>query len=279
MIKINGDARVLVIAADPVIQVKAPELFNRVFAHFGVNAVMVPLHVSAVMLAPTLTALLGSRSIAGISLSIPHKSAAISLCSSLSPLAAQAGAVNALRLSADATIEGALFDGVGLARALEHAGFSYRGKRVLVIGAGGAAAAIIASLRSEAALIGVFDTDHDKALALAQRFSGNSHCELSAALENDPQGYDLVINASPLGLRDTDPLPADPARMSSTCQVYDIVMRSPATRWVNEAKRLGLVASNGFSMLTRQLPDYLKFFGFGEIAAAVEQDDTLFTLD
>ncbi len=274
MFNLDGSTRVLVIAADPIAQVKAPALFNQVFARFEVNAVMVPLQVRAVHLQSTLHSLLLSPSVAGISLSIPHKNAAALLCRTLTPLATQAQAVNALRSTADGSIDGALFDGTGLLRALDKAGFTYAHKRVLLIGAGGAGAAIIASLCRHAGVIAVYDPQVDKTLALARRFAGAGPADVAVARSNDPAGYDLVINASPLGLRDDDPLPADPRSMDHGCQVFDIVMKTPATAWVAQARQRGLAAANGFAMLEKQMPEYLRFFGFEALALAVEHDDS-----
>lgn len=278
MLNLDGSTRVLVIAANPVEQVKAPALFNRLFARFEIDAVMVPLQVYPNYLEDTLRALLHSPTVIGVALSIPHKNAAAALCKSLTPLARHAQTVNALRSSLDGGIEGALFDGLGLVRALDAAGFRYQGRRILLIGAGGAAAAIVASICQSAGTIALYDPDTAKARRLTRDFAGSGPATLSVATSNDPSGYDLVINASPLGLRENDPLPADPRRMDSTCQVFDIVMKSPATAWVAAARQLGLAACNGFAMLEKQMPDYLRFFGFETLATAVEQDNALLTI-
>lgn len=275
MLTINGNTRVFVIVADPVAQVKAPAMFNQVFARFGVNAVMVPLQVPAVALEGTLRSLLLSPTIGGVALSIPHKHSAASVCDTLTTLAAQAQAVNALRRASNGGLEGALFDGIGLLAALEQAGFAYHGKRVLIIGAGGAAAAIAASLHAHTSYLAFYDPDAERSRALSQRFSAKGNAEVTVARTNDPQGFDLVINASPLGMNTGDALPADPARMAKECKVFDIVMKSPATEWVRLATRYGLAASNGSAMLIRQMPAYLRFFGYPELALAVEEDEGL----
>jgi len=274
MHKLDASTRVFFIVADPIKQVKAPALFNQVFAHFGVNAVMAPLQVRAEVLLDTLRSLLSSPSVGGIALSIPHKTSAIALCTTMTPLAAQAQAANALRRGDDGAIEGALFDGLGLAGALRQAEFAYADKRVLIIGAGGAASAIVASLHAQTRYLAVYDPDTPRSRALVRRFAGSGGGELAVAASNDPQGYELVINASPLGMQADDELPADPARMASDCKVFDIVMQAPPTPWVSLARQYGLAACNGSAMLSQQMPHYLRFFGYPQLADAIERDDT-----
>jgi shikimate 5-dehydrogenase len=110
--KITGRTRVFYCMADPVDQVRAPEVFNAVFAKHGVDAVMVPSRVPAAHLEATLRALFESPSVGGVSLSIPHKAATASIVDWRSPAATVANAVNAVRRT-PAGLERERFDGEG----------------------------------------------------------------------------------------------------------------------------------------------------------------------
>jgi shikimate dehydrogenase len=267
---ITGTTRIFYCIADPIDQVRAPELFNTVFARHGVDAAMVPLRVSAADLSRTLEGLLASSSVGGIALSIPHKPAAAALVDRCSEAAALANAVNAIRRGADGKWEGDLFDGVGFLQGLDAAGLPYQGRRILIIGAGGAASAVAAALVAAGAKrVGLFDLDRQKARVLAKRLChefGEVAVDVPSA---DPRGYDLIINATPLGLRDGDLLPVDVAAIEPHAAVYDILMKNQPTPLLRAVHARGLVAAPGFDMLIQQMPFYLDFFGYPELAAAV----------
>ena len=95
---------------------------------------------------------------------------------------------------------------------------------------------------------------------------------VSAAASNDPAGFDLVINASPLGLKSDDPLPCDVARMDAGAALVDILMKNQPTPVVCAARARGLVAEPGFEMMIQQTHRYLDFFGFTEAALLVRQN-------
>ena len=274
MTTITGTTRVFYCIADPIDQVRAPEVFNAVFARAGVDAVMVPLRVRADRLESTLRALLESPTVGGVSLSIPHKAAATTIVDRCSDIAAASGAVNAVRRDANGALEGDLFDGLGFTGLLQRAAIDYMGRRVLIIGAGGAASAVATALAAEGvSTLGLHDPDVEKSSQLAQRLRARFDIEAFAASSNDPSGFDLIVNASPLGLKDSDPLPVDVAAMPSHAAVCDILMKNQPTPLLRRARARGLVAAPGFDMLIRQTPHYLDFFGYPGLAEMVRQDD------
>jgi len=134
--RITGTTRIFYCIADPVDQVRAPEVFNEVFVRHEVDAVMVPLRVTTGHLAATLRCLLASPTVGGVSLSIPHKGAAAATVDHCSRAALAANAVNAIRRNPDGELEGDLFDGVGFIRSMDRAGLAYAGRRILMLGAG-----------------------------------------------------------------------------------------------------------------------------------------------
>ena len=149
---------------------------------------------------------------------------------------------------------------------------------VLVLGAGGAAAAIATALASAAphatAQVSLYDPAPGKALALARRLAAHTQVPVVAADTNDPAGFDLVINASPLGLTPDDALPCDVQRMEPHAAVMDIVMKHQPSRWVRAARARGLQAQPGFEMLIQQTAPYLNFFGLHHAAELVRSDAT-----
>ncbi|KLU26607.1 shikimate dehydrogenase [Caballeronia mineralivorans PML1(12)] len=272
--RITGTTRVFYCIADPVDQVRAPEVFNEVFLRHEVDAVMVPLRVTAAHLAATLRNLLASPTVGGVSLSIPHKAAAAATVDRCSAAALAANAVNAVRRNTGGELEGDLFDGAGFIRSLDRAGLAYAGKRILMLGAGGAASAVATALAAAGvAELALFDPDLSKAQHLARVLRRDFGIAASDVPTNDPQGYDVIVNASPLGLKESDPLPVDVGAIREHAVVCDILMKNQPTPLLRAARARGLVAEPGFDMLIQQTPLYLEFFGYPELARAVRSDD------
>jgi shikimate dehydrogenase len=273
--QITGTTRVFFCIADPIDQVRAPEVFNAIFSRHGIDAVMVPLCVPAARLEATLRALFESPTVGGVSLSIPHKAAAAGIADRPTVAARAANAVNAVRRNAAGELEGDLFDGLGFTGLLDRAGIGYAGRRVLVLGAGGAASAVTTALAAAGvAEIALFDPDRPKAQQLAALLVRDFGIVANAVGSNDPAGYDLIVNASPLGLKPTDPVPVDVASIAEHAAVCDILMKNQPTPLVRAARSRGLVAEPGFDMLILQTPFYLDFFGYPELAASVRADDS-----
>ncbi|MDP2065114.1 MAG: shikimate dehydrogenase [Burkholderiaceae bacterium] len=273
---ITGTTDTYLILGDPVEQVRAPESFNAVFARFGIDAVLVPVRIGAADLAPFVRAAFMAPNIKGMWVTIPHKVAVTEVLDHCSEIARVAGAVNAIRRNADGSLEGGLFDGEGLVASLDHFGMAYAGRRVLIVGAGGAASAIGASLvcrgAQSVAELALFDPAPGRAPALAARLAPATQAVVRAAESNDPAGFDLVINASPLGLKAGDPLPVDVARMAPGAALVDILMKNQPTPVMRAARAQGLVAQPGFEMMILQAHLYLEFMGFRAAAAAVQRD-------
>jgi shikimate dehydrogenase len=278
---IQGNTDVYLIPGDPVEQVRAPDVFNLIFKTMGINAVLVPVHVAAADIETFVRAAFLAKNIKGMFLAIPHKSLVMGLLSHCNDYGRVAGAVNGIRRNADGTLEGGLFDGKGLVSALDYFSIGYARKRVLILGAGGGASAIAASLAiaggSAPAEIALYDPVPGKAEAVAAHIASAAQAvgtRVLPAASSDPSGYDLVVNASPLGLQAADPLPCDVQRLAPHAAVVDILMKNQPTPLVRAVRARGLVAQPGFEMLIQQAPDYLAFFGYTEAAEAVRRDAT-----
>lgn len=278
---IRGTTDVFLIPGDPVEQVRAPEVFNLVFKSLGIDAVLVPVHVAAGDIENFVRTAFLARNVKGMFLAIPHKSLVMDLLAASNEEGRVAGAVNGIRRNADGQLEGGLFDGIGFLSSLDYFGVACAGRRVLVLGAGGGASAIAASLAlaggRAAAEIALFDPVPGKAQAVAAHIAATvrtAGARVVAVASSDPAGYDLVINASPLGLQAGDALPCDVSRLAPHAAVFDILMKNQPTPLVRAARARKLVAQPGFEMLIQQTPLYLDFFGFHEAAAAVRRDAT-----
>ncbi len=288
---VSGSTAVYFIIGDPVEQVRAPETFNAVFARHGIDAVLVPIRIASEHLLRFVQTAFLAPNVQGLWITIPHKIPLMALLADASPAAVAAGAVNAVRRNADGSLSGALFDGQGFVAGLDYAGIAYAGQRVLVLGAGGAAAAIGTALVSgprPCAALGFFDPVEGRAAALVAHMQRNAQAtaessaqdntqrasmtQLRVAASNDPAGFDLVINATPLGLHEADPLPCDIARMDAHAAFADILMKNQPTPAVRAALARGLQAQPGFEMMVQQTHSYLAFFGHHAAAQVVQSE-------
>jgi shikimate dehydrogenase len=181
----------------------------------------------------------------------------------VTPTVRVAGACNAVKQDAQGHLVGDMFDGAGFTRGVKRKGFDLKNKRVLVVGSGGVGSAIAASLAAEhIAAIGVFDSNTSAAEGLAMRIQQN-YPELEVRSDsNDPEGYDLVVNATPMGMNEEDPLPMDVSRIDPKTFVGEVVMRTEMTAFLCAAKARGCQVQVGSDMLFEQIPAYLEFFGF-----------------
>ena len=283
MPEVTGTTDVYFILGDPVEQVRAPESFNLIFATLGLDAVLVPIHVAPDSVNAFVTAAFATRNVKGMFLTIPHKSLVLDLLDETTELARLAGAVNAVRRDAQGRLVGDLFDGEGLVNSLNSFDITYTGQRVLMLGAGGGAAAIAASLVSRTSLaslgapsaVAFYDPTPGKARALVDRLNAvaaASGCRVFAVDSNDASGFDVIVNATPLGLQATDPMPFAISTMAPGAALVDILMKNQPTPIVQAARARGLVAHPGFEMMIQQAHLYLAFFGLFDAAQAVEKD-------
>ena len=280
---VTGSTDVYLIVGDPVQQVRAPETFNLIFASLGIDAILVPVHIAPAHLSAFVKTVLLAPNIKGLWVAIPHKAPIVELLDSCCALGAVAGAVNGVRRNLDGSLQGGLFDGEGFVAALGYFNMPFADQRVLIIGAGGGAAAIGASLalaRPQASglraakEVAFFDPVPGKANAVATRIAAATGAKVVAVSNSDPSGYDLVVNASPLGLNASDPLPCDVSRLEPHAAFMDIVMKNQPTPVVRAARARGLNAQPGFEMMIQQAHLYLDFFGFSEAAQKIRTDAT-----
>jgi len=273
MTLITGNTRVFYILGDPVAQVRAPEVYNHLFQQHGIDAVLVPLKLPAAALPGFLAHGMKADNIGGFWATIPHKSALAALLQPTDPVAAIAGAVNAVKRHADGRLEAALFDGIGFVKGLDHFGIGLSGRRVLVVGAGGGGHAVAAAMAQRGpATLAVFNRTRERASSLVERLQPIAGSAAVVADSADPAGFDLIVNCTSQGLKADDALPFDPAGVDAGAAVVDIIMSKVPTPLLRECRARGLKAEAGFEMLVQQVPEYLRFFDFDAIAQALQAD-------
>jgi shikimate dehydrogenase len=270
---ISGKTKVFMIVGDPVTQVRAPEVYNHLFARHGVDAVVVPMKVAPVHLEGFVRNAFHAENFGGFWVTIPHKAAMQTLMQLCNPVAEIAGAVNAVRRAADGGLEGALFDGLGFVKGLDHFGVAVEGRSVLVLGAGGGGQALAAALAARGpARLSIANRSVAKAQAIVDRLKPRYPIALDCTNSTDPAGFDVIVNCTSQGLSQTDQLPVDPARMNPGAVVVDIIMTKEPTPLLKACRERGIAAHPGFEMLVQQVPEYLRFFGMPELAETLQHD-------
>jgi shikimate dehydrogenase len=259
---IDGATRLFVIIGDPVAQVKAPPIFNRLFAAAGRNAVMVPMEIPTAAFDRIFPPLLDVPNLDGIVVTIPHKSAVIPYLADVGETARVIGALNSIRRRAGGGWEGEMFDGKGFMHGLAGRGVDLRGKRALVVGCGGAGAAVTAEIvRAGIGRLVLHDVDVAKAEALAARLATMRTGAEIVVGSPDPRGMDLVVNTTPLGMAPDDPLPLDVTQLAPTTFVADVVMKIEKTRLLVEAERRGCPIQLGRATMDGQIANWKAYYG------------------
>jgi len=260
---ITGETALIAHLGYPTKSFKAPMIYNPYFESIGVNAVVVPMGVKPENYTQAMEALFTLTNIAGALVTMPHKVATVALMDELSTTAQIAGACNAIKRRDDGALVGDMFDGEGFTRGVLRKGHALKGASALVVGAGGVGSAIAASLAAGGvARLGIFDPHAPSADGLAGRLAKH-YPRLALEVGNkDPRGYNIVVNATPLGMNPGDPLPFDVARLESRTFVGEVVMKEEMTPLLHEAQARGCAFQIGTDMLFEQIPAYLEFFGF-----------------
>lgn len=259
---IRGTTELIAHIGFPTHSFKSPLIYNPYFEQAGIDAVVVPMGCHAGEFPHVLAAVFTLTNIRGALITMPHKVTAASLVDAASPAVRIAGACNAIRRTADGRLQGDVFDGEGFVRALKRNGCRIEGGRVFIAGAGGVGSAIAASLAAAGArAISLFDVEPQAARTLADRLA-SFHPDLELAIDiDDPAGCDIIVNATPMGMNDSDAMPVDVERIAPGAWVGDVVMAAGITPFLSAARARGCQVQGGTDMLFEQIPLYLEFFG------------------
>ena len=260
---IRGTTTLIAHIGYPTEAFKAPMIYNPYFEAAGIDAIVMPMGVKAEDYPGVLASLFKLTNIRGALITMPHKVTSVGLVDALTPTALVAGSCNAILRRPDGTLLGDMFDGAGFVRGVMRKGVKLQGAKVLVVGSGGVGCAIAASLAAEGiAAIGLYDTNAASCEGLAGRLRKH-YPQLQVTMgSNDPTAYGLVVNATPMGMNEGDPLPMDVSCLAPSTFVGEVVMKTEMTAFLAAAKARGCAVQVGSDMLFEQIPAYLEFFGF-----------------
>ena len=266
---INGSTKLIAHLGYPTTTFKAPMIYNPWFEKQGINAVVMPMGVTSDRFADAFAEITRFTNFHGALITMPHKVAVVDLLDEVSKPVKVAGSCNAVRRTEDGKLIGDMFDGEGFVRGVSSNGGVVRRKKVLVVGSGGVGSAIAASAAAAgAAMIMLYDVNQTAMNALADRLRRNYPELVVDAGSNDPSGFDIVINATPLGMKAGDPMPLDVDKLSPATFVGEVVMKQETTAFLAAARARGCKTQVGVDMLFEQIPAYLEFFGFPATTAA-----------
>jgi shikimate dehydrogenase len=249
----TATTRLFALLGDPVAHSVSPIFQNAAMRHLGCNAVYVALRCDASAAASLLRGI--ARAGGGGNVTVPHKAIAAECIERPSDLVRRTGACNTF-WSSDGILCGDNTDVAGFRYAAQRLLPDLSGAAVLVIGSGGAAAAAVCALFDDGvARITLHNRSPDRAHSLAARFDPQQRV-IDVALSTRSladQRYDLIVNASSVGLRDYDPLPIDLEQLPRPGAALDLVYRhARPSSWLRLARRLHIPAADGFEMLLGQ---------------------------
>ncbi len=260
---INGLTEIVAHIGFPTHAFKAPMIYNPWFEKAGVNAIVVPMGCQSDDYPTFLRSVFQLANIRGALITMPHKVVTTGLVDEVLPTAAIAGACNAVRRLPDGRLQGDMFDGEGFVRGVRRKGRVLQGARVLVVGCGGVGSAIAASFAAAGvAAMTLFDARAESAEALGARLQTHYPKLEVRTGSNDPQGHDVVVNATPMGMNEGDPMPMDVSRIAPETFVGEVVMKTEMTAFLSAAAARGCPYQIGSDMLFEQIPAYLEYFGF-----------------
>jgi shikimate dehydrogenase len=260
---ISGKTKLIAHFGYPTESFKAPMIYNPYFEKHGIDAVVVPMGCKPEDYPAFLRLVFKLSNIHGALVTMPHKVTTTALMDELSVSAKVAGACNAVRLGAGGKLVGDMFDGEGFVRGVLRKSRVLNGARVLVAGNGGVGSAIAASLaKAGVAELALFDAHAPTMNGLAERLRANYPKLKVTTGSIDPAGYDVVVNATPLGMKPGDPLPMDVTRIAPSTFVGEVVMKEEITPFLAAVRARGCEFQIGTDMLFEQIPAYLEFFGY-----------------
>jgi len=262
---IRGSTALVGIVGSPIAQVKSPENFNTWFAGHGQNLAMLPIDLQEQSLDAFLATLRGWQNLRGCVVTVPYKQLLATRLDAVSERSAALRSVNVIRREADGRLVGDIVDGEGFLNAARRHRFEPRGKRALVVGSGGVGSAIAYSLcQGGVSRLTIADLSAERVESLCallrQAFPdiaiGGDHASLA--------DFDLVVNASPVGMGDSGELPLPESlleTLSKHCLVADVVTSPEITPLLALARRMGCTVQSGPEMARAQLGNLGHFMG------------------
>lgn len=250
---LSGATRVIAIIGDPIRQVKSPAGVTRMLNERGLDAVVVPIHVSSTDVDDFIRGFSVGRNVDGIIVTIPHKFATYAHCRTATDRARLLGSVNVLRRNPDGSWHGDMFDGMGMVGGIAHRGGEPRGQCALLVGAGGAGTAIaLALLEAGVSSLAIHDADIHRRDTLIARLKDQFGDKVGQGT-SDPTGFTMVVNATPMGMREGDPYPVQVDKLSPDAFAACVITSPNVSPWIEAARARGCNTSVGADMFTAEL--------------------------
>jgi len=248
---LNGATRVNFIVGDPIAQVKSPAGVTQALQERGSNAIVVPSHVSVEHLDAWFAGISLAKNVDGVIVTVPHKFSAFEACATTSARASFLRTVNTMRRNSDGTWHGDMFDGLGFVQAVRDGGCDPAGKRALLVGAGGAGSAIAhALLLAGVSALAICDESQPRRETLVNRLADVKLAPVTHGT-SDPSGFDVVLNATPMGMKEGDPYPVEVERLTSNMFVGCVITVPAISPLVAAARNIGCKTSTGADMFGR----------------------------
>lgn len=252
---VSGKTRVFGIVGHPIEQVRSPEMITAEMTRRGHDAVLVPMHVLPSDFDDVLPRLMRMQNLGGLVFTIPYKARATALAGELGAQARMLGVINALGRTADGRWRGDIFDGMGCVEAFRRRGIALAGKRVMLMGAGGAGSAIAAAVAGERpASLAIYDVDPARASALAAKVGATQAGTASVV------GMDVLLNATPVGMLDDAHLPLAVDTLARHLVVFDAIVKPERTPLLALAESYGCTTVRGREMMRGQIAKMVDFF-------------------
>ncbi|MFZ2099172.1 MAG: shikimate dehydrogenase [Oricola sp.] len=259
-VRLDGETRIFPIIGDPIAQVKSPALLTASLVSRGANALVIPAHIRPDDLPVYMQALDKTLNADGLVVTVPHKIAALEYCDEATERARFAGSTNVMRRMADGRWFGDNSDGCGYMDGIAKEGFSVAGKKALLVGCGGAGSAIAYEILARgASLLAIHDADIDRRDRVVARLETRFPSKVRAG-SADPTGFDLVANATPMGMRESDPYPVDVDKLTAAQFIADVITKPQISPLLVRARALGCATMPGLGMFNAQveiLADFL----------------------
>ncbi len=245
---INGKTKITGLFGYPVEHTLSPAMHNAAFRDLGLNYCYVPFLVHPDSLANAIQGI-KALNLAGVNVTIPHKEKVIPMLDEINQEASFIGAVNTI-VNSDGRLIGYNTDGRGFIQSLKEKDISLEGKNVVIVGAGGASRAISYYICQKAKSLSLFDIDKTKVGILAHDLKQISSSVSTIDDVSSIDTFNIIINATPLGLKEEDPLPINTEILKKEQVVCDLIYRK--TRLLDESEKKGCVTLNGLGMLLWQ---------------------------
>ncbi|MCS7203923.1 MAG: shikimate dehydrogenase [Thermodesulfovibrio sp.] len=246
---ITAKTKITGIFGDPVEHSLSPIIHNEAFRHLNLDYCYLAFNVKREKLREAVEAIRALQ-IVGVNITLPHKESVINYLDEISDEANYIGAVNTI-LNDKGYLRGFNTDAFGFIQSLKEEGVNLQQKDILVLGAGGAAKAIVYGVLKEGGNVYIYNRTISKAEEIKKRFSTLGTIEVLKNLDKSfVKKIYLVVNATSLGLKENDPMPINPTFLNKDIIYCDIVY--PNTKLMKETKRIGCKVIGGLGMLIWQ---------------------------